>query len=100
MGAVKYLFLFRSSCATQRVRSVARRCRARDNQPKGVTSERATTVCRFKRGVTKAARTLLLEDLALATKATFDGVRAKFGTEDATDVTAAVQDLNLVEYPK
>ena len=56
-----------------------------------VPVERTTTACRFKQSVTKVVRTPLSGDLAPAPEASFDRVRAKFGTKDAATVTGVVR---------
>ena len=56
-----------------------------------VPTERTAASCRFKEGVAKVVRTPLSGDLAPSSEASFDRVRAKFDTKDATTVTAVAQ---------
>ena len=56
-----------------------------------VPVERTTTACRFKQSVTNVVRTPLSGDLAPALEASFDRVRATFGTKDAATVMGVVQ---------
>ena len=70
----------------------AYRCPARVDKPEDMTFERAVATCRFQGGVTTGILTVLSKDLATSTKAIFDHVHAKFGTEDIMVITAVVQD--------
>lgn len=50
--------------------------------PEASTTDRAAKACRWKGGITPAARNLLAGELALATEAALDRTRAKASAKD------------------